>query len=146
MAIGKCVEEFADIFMRHHNSILEGGLPGGSRDLLDLVSGDIAKLLKSAKDLAGERVYRHRSKVVKEVAAYPCLHLLLDILIPAAYAFANNDIISIQQKTHLALLERPLVKGDSHYQVYMKVLDYIGGMTDNYAARLANEVSGLGIA
>lgn len=146
MVIGKCVEEFALVFMRHHNSILEGGLPGGSQDLLDLVNSDISGLLKGAKNLAGERVYRHRIKVVKEVAAYPCLHLLLDVLIPAAYAFANDDTLSVRQKTHLALLERPLQKGESHYSAYMKVLDYIGGMTDNYAARLANEISGVGIA
>ncbi|MDP2227470.1 MAG: dNTP triphosphohydrolase, partial [Moraxellaceae bacterium] len=145
MVIGKCVEEFAITFMRHHNNILEGGLPGGSRDLLDLVSGDISRLLKGAKDLASERVYRHRSKVVKEVAAYPCLQLLLDTLVPDAFAFCNGDRLNTRQRTQLALLERPLVEGESHYSAYMKVLDYIGGMTDNYAATLASEISGVGI-
>lgn len=147
MVIGKCVHEFAETFMRHHNSILEGGLPGGSKDLLDLVRVDIANLLNGAKRLAGERVYRHRSKVVKEVAAYPCLQLLLDALIPAAFAFCEHGekALSARQKTQLALLERPLVSGESAYSAYMKVLDYIGGMTDNYAATLAREVSGVGI-
>lgn len=145
MVIGKCVEEFADTFMRHQQNILEGGLPGGSKDLLDLVSSDISGLLKGAKDLAGERVYRHRSKVEKEVAAYPCLHLLLDTLVPAAYAFCNNSPLNTRQRTQLALLERPLESGESHYSAYMKILDYIGGMTDNYAAKLASEISGVGI-
>lgn len=145
MVIGKCVEEFATTFMRHHNDILEGGLPSPSKDLLDLVGSDISNLLKGAKDLAGERVYRHRSKVVKEVAAYPCLELLLDALIPAAHAFCNGSKLNTRQKTQLALLERPLVTGESHYAAYMKILDYIGGMTDNYAATLASEISGVGI-
>lgn len=145
MVIGKCVEEFAITFMRHHNGILEGGLPTPSRDLVDLVSGDISSLLKGAKDLASERVYRHRSKVVKEVAAYPCLQLLLDALIPDAYAFCNGTPLNTRQKTQLALLERPLVKDEGHYSAYMKVLDYVGGMTDNYAATLASEISGVGI-
>lgn len=146
MVIGKCVEEFAATFMRHHNGILEGGLPGGSKDLLDLVNADISGLLKGAKDLASERVYRHRSKVVKEVAAYPCLKLLLDALIPDAYAFCNGDKLNTRQKTQLALLERPLQSGESHYSAYMKILDYIGGMTDNYAATLASEISGVSIS
>lgn len=145
MVIGKCVEEFAITFMRHHNGILEGGLPTPSRDLVDLVSGDISSLLKGAKDLASERVYRHRSKVVKEVAAYPCLQLLLDALIPDAWAFCNGTPLNTRQKTQLALLERPLVEGEGHYSAYMKVLDYVGGMTDNYAATLASEISGVGI-
>lgn len=145
MVIGKCVEEFAVTFMRHHNDILAGGLPGGSRDLLDLVSAEISGLLLGAKELASERVYRHRSKVVKEVAAYPCLRLLLDALIPDAFVFCNGAPLNTRQKTQLALLERPLVKGESHYAAYMKVLDYIGGMTDNYAATLASEISGVGI-
>jgi dGTPase len=146
MVIGKCVEAFAFTFMQQHNSILEGKLPAGSKDLLDLVDGEIAFLLKGAKDLAGERVYRHRSKVVKEVAAYPCLKLLLDVLIPSAYAFCQGETLNTQQKTHLALLERPLVQGEGHHSAYMKILDYVGGMTDNYAARLANEISGVGIS
>lgn len=146
MVIGKCVEEFAATFMRHQQSILEGALPGGSKDLLDLVSGDISSLLKGAKDLAGERVYRHRSKVEKEVAAYPCLHLLLDTLVPAAYAFCSGHALTTRQRTQLALLERPLQDGESHYSAYMKILDYIGGMTDNYAAKLASEISGVGIS
>ncbi len=146
MVIGKCVEEFAITFMRHHGSILEGGLPAPSKDLLDLVSGEISSLLKGAKDLASERVYRHRSKVVKEVAAYPCLKLLLDALIPDAYSFCSGTPLTTRQKTQLALLERPLVQGESHYSAYMKVLDYVGGMTDNYAATLASEISGVGIS
>lgn len=145
MVIGKCVEEFAATFMRHQQSILEGGLPAGSKDLLDLVSGDISHLLKGAKELAGERVYRHRSKVEKEVAAYPCLELLLNTLIPAAFVFCNGERLNTRQSTQLALLERPLEKGESHYSAYMKILDYIGGMTDNYAAKLASEISGIGI-
>lgn len=146
MVIGQCVEEFALTFMRHQGAILEGGLPGGSRDLLDLVSGEISGLLKGAKDLASERVYRHRSKVVKEVAAYPCLHLLLDALIPGAFACCQGETLNTRQRTQLALLERPIQPEQGHYAAYMSILDYIGGMTDNYAATLASEISGLGIA
>ena len=85
--------------------------------------------------------------MVKEVAAYPCLQLILNALVPDAYAFCTHgaNALNTRQKTQLALLERPLEEGESLYSAYMKVLDYVGGMTDNYAATLAREISGVGI-
>ena len=106
---------------------------------------DLDDLMKLAP--LEDRVYRHRSKVVKEVAAYPCLQLLLDALIPDAHAFCTRGkgALTTREKTQLALLERPLEEGEGLYSAYMKVLDYVGGMTDNYAATLAREISGVGI-
>lgn len=145
MVIGRCVAEVADKFWRHYDEIMRGELP--AKDLAMLLDADIGNLLLNAKQLASERVYRHRSKVVKEVAAYPCLQLLLDALIPDAHAFCTRGsaALNTRQRTQLALLERPLQEGESLYSAYMKVLDYVGGMTDNYAATLAREISGVGI-
>lgn len=145
IVIGSCVSEVADTFMRYHNDILAGELP--AKDIVALVRPDISNLLSDAKKLAGDRVYRHRSKVVKEVAAYPCLQLLLSALIPDAHAFCTRggQALNTRQRTQLALLERPLQEGESLYSAYLKVLDYVGGMTDNYAATLAREISGVGI-
>lgn len=145
MVIGRCVSEVADKFWRHYDEIMRGELP--AKDLAVLLDADIGNLLLNAKQLACERVYRHRSKVVKEVAAYPCLQLLLDALIPDAHALCTrgSGALNTRQRTQLALLERPLQEGESLYSAYMKVLDYIGGMTDNYAATLAREISGVGI-
>lgn len=145
MVIGLCVSDVADTFMRHHDALLAGEFP--ARDIIALVSPEISQLLSNAKKLAHDEVYRHRSKVVKEVAAYPCLQLLLSTLIPDAQAFCTRGEknLTTREKTQLALLERPLEAGESLYSVYMKVLDYIGGMTDNHAALLAREISGVGI-
>lgn len=145
MVIGVCVSEVASTFMLHHDRLLAGEFP--AKDLVAVVNPAISNLLSQAKELASQRVYRHRSKVVKEVAAYPCLKLLLDALIPDAHAFVQRggQGMSTREKTQLALLERPLEPGESLYCAYLKVLDYIGGMTDNFAATLAREISGVGI-
>jgi dGTPase len=145
MVIGVCVSEVANTFMLHHDRLLAGEFP--AKDLVAVVNPAISNLLSQAKELASQRVYRHRSKVVKEVAAYPCLKLLLDALIPDAHAFVQRggQGMSTREKTQLALLERPLEPGESLYCAYLKVLDYIGGMTDNFAATLAREISGVGI-
>jgi len=147
MVIGQCVNEVADCFMRHHEALLVGEFP--AKDLIALVDPTVSRVLMEAKDLASRKVYRHRSKVVKEVAAYPCMKMLLDALIPDAYGLCTRDLdkapLTTREKTQLALLERPLKPDESLYEAYMKVLDYIGGMTDNYAATLAREISGVGI-
>ncbi len=144
--IGRCVDAVADGFMRHLDEIMAGDFR--AKDLIAILPEDLCRVLHDAKELASERIYRHRSKVVKEIAAYPCLGVLLDVLVPSAHAFCSQGpaALSVRQRTELALLDqRPLEKGESLYSAYMKLLDYIGGMTDNYAANLAREVSGVGI-
>lgn len=145
MVIGRCVADAADSFMRHHESLLAGEFP--AKDLATVMNPELSELLHAAKKLASERVYRHRSKVVKEIAAYPCLGALLDILIPDAYAFVTRGThqLNTRQLTELTLLDHPLQAEDSLYNAYMKILDFLGSMTDNLAATLAREVSGLGI-
>ena len=131
--------------MRHHDALLAGEFP--AKDLIDLIDPALAQVLHGAKALASERVYRHRSKVVMEIAAYPCLATLLNVLVPDAHAFCTRGMtqLNTRQRTELALLDRPLEPGESLYSAYMKILDYVGGMTDNYAATLAREISGVGI-
>lgn len=145
MVIGQCVSAVADLFMRHHDALLAGEYP--AKDLIALMPAELGDVLHGAKDLAADRVYRHRTKVVKEIAAYPCLATLLNVLVPDAYIFCTEGKtqLTTRQSTELALLERPLEAGESLYSAYMKILDYIGGMTDNYAATLAREISGVGI-
>jgi dGTPase len=145
MVIGKCVDEVADCFMRQYDVIMSGEFQG--KDLISVMERQLGQLLHDAKKMASDRVYRHRSKVVTEIAAYPCLATLLDILIPDAYAFCTQGEANLntRQRTELALLDRPLEAGEGLYPAYLKILDYVGGMTDNYAATLAREVSGVGI-
>ncbi|WP_206389686.1 deoxyguanosinetriphosphate triphosphohydrolase [Amnimonas aquatica] len=143
--VGRCVKDLADVFMRHHDALMAGEFP--LKDLIAGASGDVRETLDQAKQLARDKVYRHRSKVVTEVAAYPCLGVLLDALVPNVRAFCLHgpDALSHRQQTQLALLERPLAPGMSLYDGYLRVLDEVGGMTDNHAARLAREISGIGL-
>lgn len=143
--VGRCVKDLSDTFMRHHDALLAGELP--LKDLIAGASEQVRETLDAAKQLASDRVYRHRSKVVTEVAAYPCLAVLLDNLVPNVRAFCLHgaDSLNHRQRTQLALLERPLEPGMPLYEGYLRVLDFVGGMTDNHAARLAREISGLGL-
>jgi len=145
IAIGRCVSEVAQKFMLHHDSLLAGEFP--AKDLINLTNAEVQEALIQAKELASSKIYRHRTKLVTELASYPCMASMLDVLVPAAHAFITRGADRLTPRQHLAmgLLEQHILPSDSLYQTYMKVLDFVGGMTDNYAAKLAREISGVGI-
>lgn len=143
--VGRCVKDLADAFMRHHDALLAGELP--HKDLIACASPEVRDTLSAAKQLASEKVYRHRSKVVMEIAAYPCLGVILDTLLPPVRTVCLQGVaaLSHREQTQLALLTPGLPAGVSLYEGYLQVLDFVGSMTDNHAARLAREISGMGL-
>ncbi|HJV06421.1 MAG TPA: deoxyguanosinetriphosphate triphosphohydrolase [Chromobacteriaceae bacterium] len=145
IAIGRCVTEVAQRFMLHHDSLLAGEFP--AKDLINLCEPVVQDALIHAKELASNKVYRHRTKLVTELAAYPCMATLLDVLVPAVHACITQgrDKLTPRQQLAMGLLERHIDENDTLYQGYMKVLDLLGAMTDNYAANMAREISGVGI-
>ncbi|MFC3627646.1 deoxyguanosinetriphosphate triphosphohydrolase [Vogesella amnigena] len=145
IAIGRCVAEVAEKFMLHQDTLLTGSFQG--KDLIDACAPDIKETLLAAKDLASHKVYRHRTKLVTELASYPCIATVLDVLAPAVHTRVTQGgtALNARQNLALGLLPQPLPEDITLYQAYMRVLDYIGAMTDNYAANLAREISGVGI-
>ncbi len=144
IAIGKAIDDVAHTFMRYHQELLAGELP--ANDLLSLCTPEVRDTLNNAKALARNRIFRHESKLITEIAAYPCIGSILSLLIPAVQAYVAHERINHKQSLALDLLnEDPIVENDSLYTAYMKVLDFVGGMTDNAAAQLAREVSGIGM-
>jgi len=102
----------------------------------------VREALQNAKTLARERIFRHRVKV--ELAAFSCIASMLDLLVPAAHALITSGQCKQRHRLALSLLENdPITEHDSLYLAYMKILDFIGGMTDNYAASIAQEISGI---
>ncbi len=144
IAIGRAIDDVAHTFMRNHQALLAGELP--AHDILSLCHPDVRDTLEAAKSLARERIFKHESKLITELAAYPCIGSILNLLIPAAQAYVESGQINHKQSLALNLMQdEPLEKTDTLYMAYMKVLDFVGGMTDNAAAQLAREVSGIGM-
>lgn len=141
-AIGLAIQDIAEKFLQHETALLNGEF--AAKDLLEIADEKVQTTLNQAKNLARERIFRHRSKLMYELAAFPCVALLLDLLVPAAHQFVVSGSLNVQQSLALELLKpNPIVHGDDLYTAYMKILDYIGGMTDNYAAQVARELSGV---
>lgn len=147
MAIGKAIDAVAATFMKHHADLLRGEFAG--KDLVEQCQPDVRDSLLEAKKLARDRVFRHRSKLVREIASFSCINMVLDLLVPAAYEWIvlgkSKESLSMRHQLSLDLLKSTdaIEASDSPYTAYMKILDFVGGMTDNYAARTARELSGL---
>lgn len=144
IAIGRAIDDMAQTFIMHQSDLLNGQFRG--KDLLALCSPEVQDTLEKAKELARTRVFRHQSKLMTEIAAFPCIGSILNLLVPAAFAYVTEKRVSPRQSLALELLrDEPIGEQDSLYLAYMKILDFVGGMTDNAAARLAREVSGIGM-
>ena len=141
-AIQKAVNAVADAFVAQHDELLAGEFSG---DILRACPSRIVDSIVSAKTLAREQIFNDRRKVEVEVGAHSTLDVLLDAFLNAVHQLISSERQSFRSKRILDLMEYSVPQRDwSHYQAYMRVLDFIGGMTDNYAQYLARQVSGLG--
>jgi len=136
------VQAAAQAFMQQLPKLLEGELEG---DLIAHCDPVTQQIIGDAKALAKNRIFlapeRHRT----ELAAYSVLEKLLDGFVPAALAVSQHETkgLSFKAQKHLALMgtHRP-EEGASAYQALCCTMDFIGGMTDNYAVDLARQLSG----
>lgn len=141
---GKAIEYILDsvvsAFMQHYPAIMAGEYQG---ELLLDGHPDVRDGVRAAKQLARERVFPDTRKTELEVGAYSCLGVLLEAFCEAVYeqychqsgrrlSYRSEKIISLMG-IHAPHPEWPL------YQAYIRALDFISGMTDNYAVYLAKQ-------
>lgn len=142
--IVSCINFVIDEFFKNYEEIMKGVFK--EKDFFKNSEHPTAITLKSSKKFASKKIYSHPSKVKREVGSYPCLHHLLDLFIPTINSLhekkGNLDLLNNREKTILKLLDKTPNISLGKYQTYLEVLDFIGGMTDNYATNLATETSG----
>lgn len=144
---GKAMEHMVSsavaAYMNHQPEIMRGEYRG---ELLADGDPGVRDGLKKAKKLARDRVFPDTRKTELEVGAYTTLGVLLEAFCNAVYenhqqkggglSYRSERIISLMG-IHAPSPELPL------YNAYMRALDFISGMTDNYAAYLARQIGGL---
>ncbi|MDO4896789.1 MAG: deoxyguanosinetriphosphate triphosphohydrolase [Moraxella sp.] len=143
-AIGKAVDEVARRFFDYHDELLSGDF--AYKDLLVVCDNSVNETLQNAKNLAKNQIFNHHSKLITEIASFGCLGQILDLIVPAIHAKLTYKPLTAKHRLALELLkDGPITDADSLYDGYMKVLDFVGGLTDNSAGRLARELSGVGL-
>ncbi|MBY4675451.1 deoxyguanosinetriphosphate triphosphohydrolase [Marinobacterium arenosum] len=142
-AMEHMVDSVLQAFIHHYDEIMAGEYRG---ELLADGDPGVHSGLQRAKTLARERVFPDSRKAELEVGAYTTLGTLLEAFCQAVYEnHCNDGSLSYRSEKILSLMGIHCPAADAPlYLSYMRALDFISGMTDNYAARLARQIGGLG--
>lgn len=149
---GQIIEGFIDAgveaFIRHHDDLLRGAV---EVDLISLCQPTMRSVVERAKKLAQTEVFEHPRKIELEIGAFEIIGTLLDGLIEAASAYAHSDLSNYRHQRIIDLIGTHSFPPDlGHmpteerlYQYILRAVDFLAGMTDNYATYLAKQFSGM---
>lgn len=140
-AIEIMVNAVVHVFVENEESILAGSLAG---DLISLSDAKVADCIQQAKSIARQKIFREPQKALIEIGAYATLGSLLESFLSAVDESIGGQNISYKSQRILELIGRHAPQaGWSKYRAYLRVVDYIAGMTDAYAVELAQAIRGL---
>lgn len=149
---GKIIERFIEAgvesFMANHHALLAGTLEG---DLISHCEPAVRNVVENAKMLAKTKVFEHPRKIELEIGAFEVIGTLLNGLIEAAVSYARNDESNYRHQRIIDLIGRhsfppdlaALPEQERIYQSIMRAVDFLSGMTDNYATYLAKQFAGM---
>lgn len=143
-AMMRLVNIVTDAFVANSAAMLAGTLNGS---LFTHCGVTVQNGIGQAKQLAREQIFNHPSKVRMEIMANQCLHRLLDAFMPLAWTNGQTTPLSFEQQRLLSLLQPHLDEhrrslSDNVYHNILNILDFITGMNDHEAYRLAQELQG----
>lgn len=149
--ISAFVEDASEAFINNEQAILRGE----HDELLPLCGQRVRDCVKAAKQLAKEKVFAHPRKVELEIGAYNTIATLLNVMCHAADEllttgradnFRSSRVLDLigPDTFHPRIRAGGDCPNSPRYLAVMRVLDFVSGMTDNYATHLAKQFSGMG--
>jgi len=143
-SINASIKAVAQVFVENEPALLANQIPFHC-DLISLCPSAIQTPLDAAKDLAKNRVYTDHRKMELQIGGYALLGNLLELFCTALLERITEEKVSYKCEQVMALMKFEAPKyGDALYPSLLKVTDYISGMTDQYASRMARQLSGMG--
>lgn len=150
-AIEGFMKGYEDIMLGKHNT-----------DLFDLLQkGDRRKdLVSTAKNISKELVFQDQKKVEIEIGCYSTFETLLESFCNAALESAQcikdghemklgwkSGLILQLLGDHAPHFSNPPINAKwSQYQCLRRVIDFVSGMTDNYATYISRQLQGMGFS
>lgn len=140
-AIEIMVNAVAEAFVANETQLLQGTLSG---DLISLTPDKVSNCIHQAKTLARDKIFKDPKKALIEIGAYTTLGSLLDAFLRAVDEVLEGGPVCYKSQRILDLIGRHAPQaGWDKYRSYLRVVDYISGMTDGYAVELAQAIRGL---
>ncbi len=138
--INALINKSIEIYKTHFNQILEGNL---DKALLDIYKTE-NKSLQEIESFSIEKIYGHKAVIEIENAGYNVMYELLNHFIPPI--LKEKSEIKSYDKMALKLLPKQFqYEEGTDYQKVLGVIDFVSGMTDNYATDLYRKIKGIDI-
>ncbi|GEN71665.1 dehydrogenase [Chryseobacterium lathyri] len=138
--INALINKSLEIYKHNFENILQGNLDNG---LLDIYKSE-NRALQDIEAFSIEKIYNHKAVVEIENAGYNVMYELLDHFIPSI--LKPEDERKSYDKKALKLLPRQFVYEEgTDYQKVLGVVDFVSGMTDNFATDLYRKIKGIDI-
>ena len=136
--INLLINKSSDVFMEHRNEILNGSF---NDTLIDHVQTDCGAL-RSIQEISLQRIYQHQTVIEIEIAGYNVMSELLGLLIPALLKARPSH----KEQKALRLFPYQFTEfeqTDSNYKKALNALDFLSGMTDEYATEMYRRLKGI---
>lgn len=138
--INALINKSISMYKQNFDKIFEGNL---DKALLDIYKSE-NKALQDIESFSVEKIYNHKAVVEIENAGYNVMYELLDHFIPSILK-SENQIKSYDTKALKLIPKQFIYEKGSDYQKVLGVIDFVSGMTDNYATDLYRKIKGIDI-
>ena len=138
--INALINKTLEMYKKSFQDIVEGTLNKGIIDVFRAES----KALQEVERFSIEKIYGHRSVVEIENAGYNVMYELLNHFIPPI--ILEKEQRKSYDKKALQLIPKQFIYEDGTvYERVLGVLDFVSGMTDNFATDLYRKIKGIDI-
>jgi len=142
-SIGQLIQNSVKAYKNNFDLILNGTL---EKSLLELVQEEnqnsADEVLTAIEAFSVEYIYNHHSVVEIENAGYNVMYELLSHFVPPVL---KSDKSKSEEKAIKLIPNQFLYENGTDYQKVLGILDYVSGMTDNYATELYRRIKGIEI-
>ena len=126
--------------MANRNQILSGSFNDSLVDSIEKTYG----ALQPIQEISVKKIYEHDTVIQVEIAGYNVMSELLGLFVPALL----KKNLSHKEKKVLKLFPFQFTEfelANSSYEKVMNALDYLSGMTDEYATEMYRRLKGITI-
>ncbi|WP_320170215.1 deoxyguanosinetriphosphate triphosphohydrolase [Maridesulfovibrio sp.] len=141
-AINALVTSSCEVFLANEDAILEGAFESSLTECIEK-SHEFSML----KKVAIEKVYNSTEVIDTEAAAYEVLWKILDFFGQIVCELHTGEKLGAKSRKSIKLLPDHYKPSEdlSVYENTQKVVDYVSGMTDAFAVRTFNKITGISL-
>lgn len=138
--INALINKSTELYQKHFSEILDGTL---NKALLDIFKSE-SESFQEVERFSIEKIYGHRSVVEIENAGYNVMYELLNHFIPPIIK-EKSERKGFEKKALQLIPSQFIYEDGTVYEKVLGVLDFVSGMTDNFATDLYRKIKGIDI-